>query len=146
MFFHLIYRKLNPLTVFGNFFLFNCLYIIRIFDILGAIILFEGIFGCDIDRMFSLNNKLCKLFSSGLLIVPVWSISHTLHFGHVKMYWHCLYCNLFNADTHGRLISIFCCFFAYFCWALNCVSQVWKFHNLFLLCQKTEAIPIFEDF
>ena len=45
-----------------------------------------------------------------------------------------------------RLFSTVCYFLSHFCWSVNYMSQVSKFHNFFLACSGTEARCIFEGF
>ena len=43
-----------------------------------------------------------------------------------------------------RLFSPVCYFLSYYCWSVNYMSRVSKFHSFFLTCSETEAI--FEGF
>ena len=45
-----------------------------------------------------------------------------------------------------RLFSVVCYFLSYFCYFVNCMSQVGKFHNCFQICSEIEASFIFEGF
>ena len=83
---------------------------------------------------------------SGLQIVKSWSGNYVVHFGSVKIHKHCSYWNVFSTGINGKLFSTVCYFLSHFCWSVNYVSRVSKFHNFFLTCSETVARCIFERF
>ena len=70
--------------------------------------------------------------------------NYVLHFGSVTIHRHCLYWNVFSTDINGKIIFNCLLLLSHFCWSVNYVSRVSKFHNFFLTCSETEAWCIFE--
>ena len=88
---------------------------------------------------------LLNLFSTGLEIVQVWSINHTLRFS-PNRYTNIVFIGLHMALTYiERLILIVCYLFSYFSLSLNCRSCVFKLPAIFMACSETAAILIFES-
>ena len=86
-----------------------------------------------------------RLFSS-LWIVQIWSINYALRFGSVKINKNCLYWSVFSTNINRKIIFNCLLLFKPFCWSVNYMSWVIKFHNFFLTCSETEARCIFEGF
>ena len=79
--------------------------------------------------------------------MKIWSGNYVLHFGSIKIQKKiCLYCNVFSTDTNRKIICYCLLLSSYFCWLVNCMIWVSKFHNLFLTRSETEARYIFEGF
>ena len=81
---------------------------------------------------------------SGLLIV--WFINYALSLK-VSRYTNVVYIGVYLVLTLiERLFLTVSHFLSYFCWSVNYMSQVIKFHNFFLTCSETEARSAFEGF
>ena len=79
--------------------------------------------------------------------MKIWSGNYVLHFGSIKIQKKiCLHWNAFSTDTNRKIISNCLLLSSYFCWLVNCMIWVSKFHNLFLTRSETEARFIFEGF
>ena len=73
--------------------------------------------------------------------------NYVLRFGSVKIHRHCLYWSYLVLAYMEILFSMICChFLSHFCSSVNCVSQVSKFHKVFLTWSETETRFKFERF
>ena len=65
----------------------------------------------------------------------------------VSRYTNIAYIGVYLVLTYiEMLFSAVCYFLSGFCWSVNCMRRVSKFHNFFLICSETEAMFILEGF